>query len=138
MDALLKQSCVPVLRGLGFKGSFPNFFRETKDFVALANFQFSSAGGSFCVNLGYADPNRSNIYIKPETEPGKLRVSQTKDWVRLGAVAGGDHWFVFGDASATPFRGGVVSPEEIAERCNALIAGEAEAWWASKLRDAGL
>lgn len=132
MEAAIRQSCVPALRALGFKGSFPNLFRVTGDFVALATFQFSSAGGSFCVNLGYADPERTNVYIHPETAPERLRVSQTRDWGRLGAVTGGDHWFVFGSAGATPYRGGVLTPEEIVARCNALIAGEAEDWWARK------
>ncbi len=132
MEALLRRNCVPVLRGLGFKGSFPNFFRETNGFVALANVQFASAGGSFCVNLGYADPGRANVYFKPETEPEKLRVSQTTEQVRLGAITGGDHWFVFGSASATPYRGGVVPPEEVVARCNAMITSEAADWWAQK------
>ena len=132
MVAVLKRSFVPTLRALGFKGSFPNFFRVTEDFVALANVQFSGAGGSFCVNLGYADAGRTNVYSRPETEPDKLRVSQTRDQVRLGAAAGGDHWFVFGSASASPYRGGVLPPEEIVAQCNALFASQAVEWWASK------
>lgn len=128
MEAILRRDCVPVLRDLGFKGAFPHFHRVTGGFVALANVQFASAGGSFCVNLGYADPGRRNVYHKPETPPEKLRVSQTREFVRLGAV-GGDRWFVFGRASASPYRGGVMAPEEIAAECNALLRTEAAAWW---------
>jgi hypothetical protein len=131
MEALLKQTCVPILRGLGFKGSFPNFFRETGAFVALVNFQFGSAGGSLCVNLGYADPGRRNVYSRPESIPEKLRVMQTRDQVRLGAVRG-DNWFVFGSAAASPYRGAVQPPEEIAERCNTLLVSEAQDWWKVK------
>lgn len=130
MQAILKRTCVPVLRGLGFKGSFPNFYRETAQFVALANVQFALAGGSFCVNLGYADPGRRNVPYKPETAPDKLSVSQTRERKRLGAVAGGDHWFVFGSASVTPYSDPVQPPDELAARCAALLASEAEEWWA--------
>ena len=138
MIAVLKRSFVPTLRALGFKGSFPNFFRVTEDFVALANVQFSGAGGSFCVNLSYAGPGRSNIFFEPETEPEKMRISQTRDRLRLGAATtGGDHWFVFGSASATPYRGSVLPPEEIVAQCNALLASQAVEWWASKAGNRG-
>jgi hypothetical protein len=132
MEAILKRQCVPVLRELGFKGAFPHFHRETGRFVALVTVQFGSAGGSFCVNLGYADPGRKNVSHKPETEPAKLRVSQTRDWVRLGAGAAGDRWFVFGSAGATPYRGSVMAPEAIVAECTALLRSEAEGWWAQK------
>lgn len=89
METALKTSCIPSLRKLGFKGSFPNLCRETDGFVSLLNFQFYSAGGSFCVNLGYADPQRKNVYFNPDTDAGKLKVSQTKDTVRLGATQRG-------------------------------------------------
>ena len=49
MERALKDQCVPTLRQARFKGSFPNFYREDNDFVALVNFQFSLSGGSFCV-----------------------------------------------------------------------------------------
>ncbi len=132
MDAALKRSFVPALRASGFKGSFPNFFRVTGDFVALANVQFAGAGGSFCVNLSYVRPGHSNFLSKPVSEPEKMRISQTRDRLRLGALTRGDHWFVFGSASATPYRGGVLPPEEIVAQCNALIASQAEEWWAAK------
>lgn len=137
METLLKRDCVPVLREMGFKGAFPHFYRETGGFVALVTVQFASAGGSFCVNLGYADPARRNVYFKPQTEPAKLRVSQTTKWLRLGAMTGLDHWFVFGSASATPYRGGVRPPEEIVAQCAELLRSEAEGWWAERLRESG-
>ncbi|HEY6919200.1 MAG TPA: DUF4304 domain-containing protein [Tabrizicola sp.] len=136
MEAMLKRGCVPVLRDMGFKGAFPHFHRETGRFVALVTVQFGSAGGSFCVNLGYADPSRRNVYHTPGSEPAKLRVSQTRDWVRLGAGTAGDRWFVFGSAAATAYRGSVRSPEEIATECAELLRSEAEAWWARKQREA--
>ena len=40
MERALKGECVAALRRDGFKGSFPDFYRETDGFVALVNFQF--------------------------------------------------------------------------------------------------
>ena len=132
METALKASCIPSLRKLGFKGSFPNLYRETDGFVSLVNFQFYSAGGSFCVNLGYADPQRKNVYFHPETDADKLKVSQTKDRFRLGATQGGDRWFSFGETSYQMFRGQPGSVEEIALTCSELLATEAEIWWLTK------
>ena len=78
MNAELKSSSVAFLRKKGFKGSFPNFYRDTCGFIALVNFQFFSSGGSFCVNLSYAGPNGENVYFKPDTPARKLSVSQTR------------------------------------------------------------
>lgn len=132
MIAILKQSFVPEVRRLGFKGGFPSFFRETGAFVALVNVQFSSSGGSLCVNLGYADPERRNVTFAPETLPDKLKVSQCRDWVRLGAGKSGDRWFVFNAFGASPYRGEVQPAEAIAAQCAELLVSEAEAWWAAK------
>ncbi len=120
METALKAICIPSLRKLGFKGSFPNFYRETDGFVSLVNFQFYSAGGSFCVNLGYADPQRRNVFYLPDTDTDKLKVSQTNDKVRLGAAPEGDRWFSFGETSYQTYRGQPRSVEEIAMTCNEL------------------
>lgn len=132
MVAVLKQVCVPALRAAGFQGAFPHFFRETGGFVALVTFQFASGGGSFCVNLGYSAQGWLNRFLKPTTDPAKLRVSQTQDWVRLGAVTGGDHWFVYASPSDTPYRGAIQPQEDLATRCTELLMTQAEAWWASR------
>lgn len=65
-------------------------------------------------------------------EPTQLRVNQTRDWVRLGAVTGADHWFVFASPSDTPYRTGIQPPEELVARCRDLPIPEAEDGWASK------
>ena len=62
MEKVLKEHCVPLLKEHGFKGGFPNLYRDTEGFVSLINFQFYSSGGSFCVNLSFADKQRENIY----------------------------------------------------------------------------
>ncbi len=47
MTAELKRVVVPVLRELGYTGTFPHFRRTRGKRVALLSFQFSSWGGKF-------------------------------------------------------------------------------------------
>ena len=131
MERELKDQCVPVLRRAGFKGSFPDFYRETEGFVALVNFQFYSSGGSFCVNLSYADPQRSNISFRPDTPVRELKVSNARERKRLGATQG-DKWFSFGATSYGEFRGEPLSTAELVLTINNLLEAEAEHWWQSK------
>jgi hypothetical protein len=131
MESALKEQCVPVLRAIGFRGSFPDFYRDTEGFVALVNFQFYSAGGSFCVNLSYAEPNRSNIFFRPESAPRELKVSQARERRRLGAVQG-DRWYSFGATSYGKLRGEPIDPATLVKIVNGLLESEAEAWWQSK------
>lgn len=132
MEATLKSYCIPVLRKQGFKGSFPHFYRDTDSFVALVNFQFFSSSGSFCVNIGYGDPQRKNVFIEPDTASKKLRISQTKERYRLGAVSGGDHWFYFGKTNYGTYRGEPAPTDEIVDTCTHLFLSEAEIWWKNK------
>ena len=133
MNAKLKASSVAFLRKKGFKGSFPNLYRDTCGFIALVNFQFFSSGGSFCVNLSYVGPNGENVYFKPDTPPRKLSVSQTRERARLGA-AKEDRWFSFGETSYGKYRGTVETPDAIADLVNRLFESHAEPWWESKNR----
>ena len=121
MDKELKAHCVPFLRELGFKGSFPNLYRDSNGFISLINFQYFSSGGSLCLNLGYADPTN------------KLTVSQTREQVRLGSKnLVGDNWFSFGKTSYGEYRGDPIPPNELVARINMLIENQAEPWWKSK------
>jgi hypothetical protein len=131
MIAVLKRSCGPVLRDMGFKGTFPHFYREVEGFVDLVTFQFGSAGGSFCVNIGQDDRRWWKAVLKPRVAPDKLRVHDTKGWVRLGAIQG-DRWFVFGNAAANALRAPPQLPEDLAATCNDLFRSHAEPWWTQK------
>jgi Domain of unknown function (DUF4304) len=133
MERALKDQCVPTLRLVRFKGSFPNFYREDDDFIALVNFQFSLSGGSFCVNLSYADREGRNVYFRPKTEVRKLCVSQTIERLRLGAnPQGSDNWFSFGRTSYGEFRGDPIPVPTITANVNNLLMSQAEQWWAEK------
>ena len=132
MERALRNRCVPELRRLGFKGSFPDFHCESGGFISLINFQFYSAGGSFCINLSFADSAKKNVDFRPNTETRKLRVSQTRDRYRLGASHGGDKWFSFGKTSYGEYRGTPITPDELVSTINDLFVTEAESWWNAK------
>jgi hypothetical protein len=61
MTKALKDQCVPVLRKMGLKVLFPNFYRDDDGFVSLVNFQFNMAGEAFCIKFGFVAPERGNI-----------------------------------------------------------------------------
>lgn len=146
MTKSLKAICVPLLRTMGFKGTFPNFYRDDNGFVCLVNFQFSMAGQKFCINLGFADPERRNVVSHCRAlDARELRVSMTGGLVegdnylsgrwRVGSQPLGDglysdSWFSF----APQQYGGdrpvdAVEPDGLAQLCATLIEQEAETWW---------
>ena len=93
MEGALKLHCVPYLRNLGFKGSFPDLYREANGLVSLLNFQFYSSGGSVCVNISYGGRNGENIYFRKDAEPRHVRLAHTRVRARLGAEnLIGDKW----------------------------------------------
>ena len=91
------------------------------------NFQFYSSGGSFCVNVSYADPDRKNVYIDKDFPSKKLRISQTTNHMRLKAPPDED-WFVFGETNYGDIRGTIKAPNEIASLINNLVEKQAENW----------
>ena len=130
MEKALKEHCIPFLKQRGFKGSFPDLYRDIDGFVSLINFQFFSSGGSFCINISFADKKRENIYFRKETEPKKLRVSQARTHARLGAAnLVGDHWFCFGKTNYGEYRGTPQNPPDIAVEINQLVEQIAIPWW---------
>ena len=131
VDKALKAITVPHLRSLGFKGSYPHFYRDRDGHIDLLTFQFNKYGGSFTAEISFADRERSNVYIYKDTEPKKLRASQTTERFRLGAMpehGKEDHWFHF------EYRGvkKSYSPEEAAQEVRELIDSQAEVWWSER------
>ncbi len=146
MASALKDHCVPLLRTMGFKGSFPNFYRDDDGFVCLANFQFNTLGEKFCINLGFADPERRNVSRQfQDVEPSKLRLSMTGRLIENGNYLSGhwrvgakplgdglysDSWFSFAPGQYGRDRSvEAVDPDQLARRCASLIEQEAETWW---------
>ena len=124
IETSLKKSTVPELRSKGFKGSLPHFYRDRNDHIDLLTFQFNLHEGKFCVEISFADRNRTNVYIYKDTEVPKLRANQTTRRLRLGSnpEAGiKDHWFDFSRAEDLS--------DEIARDVVTLISSQAEPWW---------
>lgn len=86
MDSALKAIVVPALRNLGFKGTFPHFYRDIDQHIDLLSFQFRLAGGSFVAELSFAEPGRENVYYDKDAPANKLRASQTTKRFRLGVT----------------------------------------------------
>jgi uncharacterized protein DUF4304 len=51
MEKALAEIVIPVLRQIGFKGSFPHFRRFTNDRINLLTFQFDRHGGGFVIEI---------------------------------------------------------------------------------------
>ena len=115
MIAELKRVAVPVLRALGFKGSFPHFRRAADKQIDLLTFQFSAGGGEFVIEIGSFPPAGDELYgeLLPAAE---VKMRHLLRRLRLGAKdESSDHWFNYdgGDyagvaALAAPARGGGV------------------------------
>lgn len=141
MTAALKRRCVPRLRSMGFKGSFPHFYRDDQGFVCLVNVQFSTSGTAFCINLGFADPARRNVVSHcRHLDPRALKLAMTGGLIegniytsgrwRIGSQPLGDglytdSWFSFGPGQQHDC-------DVLAGHCAGLIEQEAEAWWAGR------
>jgi Domain of unknown function (DUF4304) len=122
VDAELKLRVVPEFRRLGFKGSYPHFYRDRAGHVDLATVQFSSSGEEFVIELSFADCARKNVYIFKETQVAKLRVSQTTKRLRLGTDnSQKDNWFHSAGEG-----------EQLAALCvsiNELLCTQGSTWW---------
>lgn len=127
MNAALNDSVVPVLREMGFKGSLPHFRRERDEHIDLLTVQYNKYGGSFLVEISFADPARENVYLYRDTPANKLRVAQTRERFRLGA----DHenWGVWLAFSGRPASGITGSPSQLADVVVGYIRSQASAWW---------
>jgi len=129
IDASLKANTVPFLRERGFKGSFPHFYREIAGHVDLLMFQFRLDGSSFIVEISYADPDRTNIYFRPETPTAKLQVSAATNRYRLGSARKQQ---VDGEWLSLDCRGLASQAghfQRLAQKVNGLVLDEAEPWW---------
>ncbi|HYH69459.1 MAG TPA: DUF4304 domain-containing protein [Urbifossiella sp.] len=95
MTAELKRVVVPVLRELGYSGTFPHFRRTRGKRVSLLGFQFSSWGGKFCVGVGTFPAGgyeRGGEIIPAD----RVRLRDLVRRTRLGPEDGdGDGWFDF-------------------------------------------
>lgn len=95
MDSALKSHAVPLLRDLGFKGSYPHFRRILEERVDTIGFQFSQWGPQFYVEMGVADADGYMLLNGIHFPPNSLKYYQCPARVRIGELP-----FDFGDQPA--------------------------------------
>jgi hypothetical protein len=117
----LKRLAVPVLRSLGFKGSFPHFRRATATRIDLLTFQFSMGAGQFVIEIGAFPAAGYELYGKliPAAE---VKMAHLRRRLRLGAKdENSDHWFNYDGGDYAGLAASVVP----------YIQGQAVEWWSS-------
>src|SRR5215471_550489 len=95
MIAALREIVVPVLREMGFSGSFPHFrrFRDTR--IDLLTFQFNRYGGSFVVEVAFCLPDGITTAWGKHISPQKAQAHDVhpKHRLRLGShPPQNDYW----------------------------------------------
>jgi len=122
MIAQIKKDIVPVLRRLGFTGTYPHYRRVAPQQIDLVTFQFYSSGGQFVVEVGKFPPTGYELYgrlIPPES----VRMAHLlQHRIRLGkTVEISDPWILFEDRDLPTVTAEVVR----------LLETEAEEFWRS-------
>lgn len=130
MARALKEITIPFLQDNGFKGNYPNFYRDRNNHIDLLRFQFNKWGGSFVVEISYADRSRNNLTTAKDTEIPNISVTQTRERLRLGASQDDkDYWFKFNNRNIFFWRDKYVST---ARKVNQYISNQALPWWQDK------
>ncbi|RYG96234.1 MAG: DUF4304 domain-containing protein [Alphaproteobacteria bacterium] len=129
MIKAIKAGTVPALRRLGFKGSYPHFYRDREGHVDLLTFQFSAYGGRLTAEISFATSSRDNLHpVYKDTPASKLRVYFTGKRKRLGADGYGDHWFIY-DQPMPQYGEVAQDPTTIADQLATLAATQGDSWW---------
>lgn len=101
MDAELKNTVVPVLRQLGFKGSFPHFRRPSPAAIDLLTFQFDRNGGGFVIEIAQCSSDGITTPWGQHIPATKVRAwdlhpdRRHRIQPHAGAGSGVDAWFRF-------------------------------------------
>ena len=99
MLAALREIIVPVLRDMGFRGSFPHFRRARDTQIDLLTFQFNRWGGSFLVEAAFCASEGFTTAWGAHVPPERVRAHDIHpdQRLRLGShpPTQADHWFSF-------------------------------------------
>lgn len=136
MDAALKSVVVPVLREIGFRGSFPHFRRIRDAQIDLLGFQYNKYGGSFVVEVAKWPAQGFESGWKTSVAPEKATVIDTRTRLRLGSAwpskGASDHWFEFGPRNLESTPDSLELPRHyaaIAHQVVERIKEQGERWW---------
>jgi hypothetical protein len=97
MIMALKEIIVPVLRKMGFSGSFPHFRRQGEKAIDLLTFQFDRNGGGFIIEISQCSPEGFTTYWDELIPPNKVTAHDLNKRLRLQLKQGSstDDWFRF-------------------------------------------
>jgi uncharacterized protein DUF4304 len=97
MIAALREVVVPVLRNMGFSGSFPHFRRIRESRIDLLTFQLNRHGGSFVVEVATCAPEGFTTHWGEHIPPQRVQAHDVhpEQRLRLGShpPEQTDHWF---------------------------------------------
>jgi hypothetical protein len=126
MIAALQEIAVPVLRDIGFSGSFPHFRRIREPQIDLLTFQFNRHGGSFVVEVAFCAPDGFTNHWGKHIPPKKVCAHDIhpKQRLRLGShpPQKADHWFYY-----EPERSDIFT--DTALELLPLLRADAEQFW---------
>ena len=126
MIAALREMVVPVLRDMGFSGSFPDFRRIRDSQIDLLTFQFNRYGGSFVVEIAFCAPDGFTTHWGKHIPPNEVQARDIHPTqrLRLGSHPPdkADHWFYY-----EPERAGVYT--DTAVELLPLLRSEADRFW---------
>jgi len=105
MNKALKATVVPVLRNLGFTGSFPHFRRRQPKRIDLLTFQFDRYGGGFVIEIVQCDTEGFTNHWGEHIPPEKVTAWDVPQRVRVqpGAGSGTEGWFRYDLAKGDAF-----------------------------------
>lgn len=84
MDDAIKSLIIPVLRGKGFKGSYPNLRRQNNYKVDVIGFQFSQWGPQLYVEIGTCPAAGMTFLDGSHYPPEKIKYYQCEKRIRIG------------------------------------------------------
>ncbi len=116
MISEIKEKVIPLLKTIGFKGSFPHFRRIKGTKLNLLTFQFDKWGGGFCIEIANGNPDGTEKFTE-FLPASKMRPYLFLYRFRLGAVdINSDHWYRYDDDNYEPATSEVIKNIPIAER----------------------
>jgi hypothetical protein len=84
MNIAIKKDVIPVLRKMGFKGSFPHFRRKLKDKIDILGFQFSQYGQGFYIEIAVSPLNGVTYNSGSHFPPENIKYYQCIHRIRIG------------------------------------------------------
>jgi len=126
MLAALKEVIIPVLRDMGFSGSFPHFRRIRESQNDLLTLQFNRHGSSFVIEVSFCDPAGFTTSWEKFTPPNKVNAHDMNPYkrLRLGSPSPKEdgRWFSYESKSSEKYR-------NTALKVLQLLKSQAESYW---------